>query len=128
MAVWPDCDDPELFEKPVDKVDTSYVCDAIQFNSLGGGSPYTYKCQEFVRFAGQEWTLRAIITNPACPDSGSIWTECSSSTPMCQPRMGAEASPVDGGFQVAYGQHLRPAKAYDIMMKPALESNCSCCM
>ncbi|KAG7669984.1 hypothetical protein Ndes2526B_g06358 [Nannochloris sp. 'desiccata'] len=97
----PDCDDPELFERPVGARNTPDGCDVIEINNLGAPVFRSYECEDYVRFAGQVWALRAVITDPACPDPGSIWTECSFSTPLCQPRKGIAAFQIEGGFQVA---------------------------
>jgi hypothetical protein len=128
----PDCDDPALFEQPIGTRDTPDRCDTIEINSLGAPVFRSYECLDVVRFAGQVWALRAVITDPACPDPGSIWTECSFSTPLCQPRKGIAASEVEGGFQVAIqspgaGITIAPAPeeeisaAEDVVPTPAEE-------
>jgi len=115
----PDCDDPELFEQPIGTRDTPDGCNVIELNNLGAPVFRSFECQDFVRFADQVWALRAVITDPECPDPGSIWTECSFETPLCQPRQGVAASEVEGGFQVAI-QSPSTADA-GIMMAPAPE-------
>lgn len=68
-----------------------YSCDVTERPPSGGRPrPVTYECADTIDFMGREWGLRAIITDPACPDQGTIWTECSYSTPLCQPWVGVE--------------------------------------
>jgi hypothetical protein len=115
----PSCDDTSLFE-PVGR-DLPDGCDVITTNDLGSPVFRSNECVDNVRFAGQVWGLRAVIIDPACPDPGSIWTECSFSTPLCQVRKGIAASQVQGGFQVAIDNTTAAAAALHGMMAPAPE-------
>jgi hypothetical protein len=97
----PACDDASVFSP----VGEPYGCDAIERTAGGRPRPVTYDCIDTVDFQGREFGLRAIITDPSCPDQGTIWTECSYSTPLCQPRVGVE--PVGG----AVGQYRAVGEA-----------------
>jgi hypothetical protein len=113
----PNCDDQSLFQPNAG--DLTDGCDLMEMNTLGAPVFRSYQCEDSVRFAGLDWGLRAVITDPACPDPGSIWTECSFSTPLCQQRKGVAASTVQGGLQVA---RENPATTAGVgLMAPAPE-------
>jgi hypothetical protein len=115
----PDCDDQSLFQQVGE--DLSDGCDSIEYNKLGSATYTSYDCVDNVRFGGMVWGLRAVITDPACPDPGSIWTECDYSTPLCQPRRGVASSQVQGGFQVAIENTTAAIQSAAVMMAPAPE-------
>lgn len=77
----PSCDDTAVFSP----LGQAYGCDAFPTTpGRGRDVPVTYECADTVTFEFQrrEWGLRAIVTDLACPDQGTIWTECSYSTPL----------------------------------------------
>ena len=113
-GVMPDCDNTTLIQPA--GTNQPDGCNFLNLTANGSLELVTYECNDTILFAGQQWGLRAVITNPACPDPGSIWTECSYSTPLCQPREGIVASQVQGGFQVAVENPSATA-----MMAPAPE-------
>ena len=111
-GVLPDCDDASVFE-PVGR-DLPDGCNVLQQANTTPVSQgqlqlirlqyVSFECYDSVLFQGLRWGLRAVIMDPACPDQGSIWTECSYSSPLCQTRAGVR--PVNMSTFIAAGEPL----------------------